>query len=440
MKGTAKSYEKLREYVESVPLIDSHDHSSKTDRLVYADPIQVLVNDRSYFVSDLHSAAPEPEMAVLYDGNLSLEERWPTLEKIWKRTKHTGYAQMIRRVLKYSYGLDDLTLAGLKSMEGRLFDQSDERRTERVLDDAKIVVRLVDCEPWPSNNQTAKTVLDGSFELCSRARLVTRLTGYHNLSDSQSIQDNVAPLKRHVTSLDEYVAACREIFLGYKSFGSVAFKDQSAYMRSLEYGNPSRAEAETIFNSLVEDPFRKVARPDGAKPLGDYLFHEFMRMARDLDLPVQIHTGHLGGGGKDVRNANAAGLTKVIELHRDVRFDLFHANWPYDGEILFLAKSHTNVALNFCWANIIDPIYCQRLFKQALSSVPHSKIHGYGSDFGGLPADHAWAHAAIARDNMAIALSDLVEIEYLGFEEAQEVARAWMFDNANNYFRLGLSH
>jgi hypothetical protein len=358
---------------------------------------------------------------------------------VWKRTKHTGYAQMIRRVLKYSYGVEELSLAGLKSMEGRLFDQADEARTERVLDDAKIVVRLVDCEPWPSNNQSAKQVLAGTFELCSRARLVTRLTGYHNLYDAQSIQDNIAPLKRHVTSLDEYLEGCREIFEGYKKFGAVAFKDQSAYMRSLEYGNPSRAEAESVFNWLVEDRYRKVARPEGAKPLGDFLFHEFMRMARDMDLPVQIHTGHLGGGGKDVRNANAAGLTNLIELHRDVRFDLFHANWPYDGEILFLAKSHTNVALNFCWANIVDPIYCQRLFKQALSSVPHSKIHGYGSDFGGLPADHAWAHAAIARDNIAIALSDLVEIDYLGFEDAQEVARSWMFDNANDYFRLGLA-
>jgi len=438
MKGEAKSYSKLRDYLETVPIIDSHDHSSKTDRLVYQDPIQVLVNGRTYFSSDLYSASSEQEMCIISDTSLSLDERWPVLEKVWKRTCHTGYAQMVRRVLKYSYGLEDLSLAGLKSMEGRLIDQADEARTEKVLDDAKIVVRLVDCEPWPSNNLTAKQVLDGSFELCSRARLVTRLTAYHNLSDAESIRANMEPLNRHVTSLSEYLEGCRAIFEGYKKFGAVAFKDQSAYMRSLEYGNPTRAEAESVFNWLVEDPFRKVSRPDGAKPLGDFIFHEFMRMARDMDLPVQIHTGHLGGGGKDVRNANAAGLTKLIELHRDVRFDLFHANWPYDGEILFLAKSHSNVALNFCWANIIDPIYCQRMFKQALSSVPHSKIHGYGSDFGGLPADHAWAHAGIARDNIAIALSDLVEMEYLGLEDAKEVGRCWLFDNANEYFRLGL--
>ena len=68
--------------------------------------------------------------------------------------------------------------------------------------------------------------------------------------------------------------------------------------------------------------------------------------------------------------------------------------------------------------------------------MPHGKVHGYGSDFGGA-ADRAWAHAQIARDNIAIALSDMVELEYLGLDEAKEVARAWLFDNANEFFRLG---
>ena len=123
--------------------------------------------------------------------------------------------------------------------------------------------------------------------------------------------------------------------------------------------------------------------PDGLKPLDDYLFHAFMHMAHELDLPVQLHTGHLAGFYGDIRQANAAALANFLLLHRDVRFDLFHANWPYSGEILFLAKAYPNVTLDFCWTNAIDPIYCQNLFRQALSSVPHSKIHGYGADFGG---------------------------------------------------------
>ena len=156
-----------------------------------------------------------------------------------------------------------------------------------------------------------------------------------------------------------------------------------------------------------------------------------------MDMLVQIHTGHMAGIRNDIAKTNAVGLTSVLELHRDVRFDLFHANWPYSGELLYLAKNYPNVTIDFCWANIIDPVYCQEMFKQALSSVPHGKIHGYGSDFLGHP-DRAWAHAGIARDNMAIALAEMVDMEYLGLDDAKEVARAWLFDNANAFFGLGL--
>ena len=156
-----------------------------------------------------------------------------------------------------------------------------------------------------------------------------------------------------------------------------------------------------------------------------------------MNLPVQIHTGHMAGVRNEITKTNAVLLTRVLEIHRDVRFDLFHANWPYGGELMFLGKNYPNVTVDFCWANIIDPVYCKRLFQQALSCMPHGKVHAYGSDFGGC-ADRAWANAEIARDNLAAALAELVDADYLGLDDAKAVARAWLFDNPNEFFRLGL--
>ena len=73
----------------------------------------------------------------------------------------------------------------------------------------------------------------------------------------------------------------------------------------------------------MEDPRRSLSYPDGNRPLGDYLFHQFMRMARDLDLPVQIHTGHMAGIRNEITKTNAVHLTRLLELHRDTKFDLF---------------------------------------------------------------------------------------------------------------------
>jgi len=436
MRGKANCYEELLSYCETVPLVDCHDHATRLGPR-YTDPIQVVIGE--YFLTDLASGTSEATAQTLLNQDIPWPERWPLLERAWQRSKHTGFAQITRRVLKKFYDEDDVTFDGMQRMAERLLDLEDEAAYEAILDEAKIVVRLADV--WPDVGQ----VLDGSFELTPRSRLVIPLPGYHRIRDHMGVQELVAPLGRRVARLDEYLEACREIFEGFKAYGAVAFKDQSAYARALDYGNPTRAEAEAVFNWFMEDPLRSASYPDGVRPLDDYLFHAFMRMARDLDLPVQVHTGMLAGLYGDIRQANAAGLANLLMLHNDVRFDLFHANWPYSGELLFLAKAYPNVAIDFCWTNVIDPVYCQDMLRQALSSVPHSKIHGYGSDFGGFGyppgggyVDRAWAHAQIGRENVAIALSDMVEMEYLGLDEAKEVAYAWLFGNANEFYRLGL--
>ena len=434
MKATVKCYDKLHEYIETVPLVDCHDHTAICGPK-YTDPISVVAS--GYFVSDLQSASSDSDIAIMQNSNLSLEQRWPVLEKAWKRTCHTGYAQVTKRVLKKFYNEDELTLDALKRMKSKLLNLEDEDTFDNILGQANIAVRLENISHHEDFAASIKAILDGSGKLSPRGRLVIPLPAFHRVLDYASVQNFAATVDKTITSLDEYLNVCREIFEGYKRFGAVAFKDQSAYTRSLEYGNPTRAEAEKVFNWFMNDPRRSVSYPDGVKDLDDYLFHEFMRMARDMDLPVQIHTGHMAGIRNDIVKTNAVGLRSVIELHPDVRFDIFHANWPYSGELLFMGKNYPNVTIDFCWANIIDPIYCQNMFKQALSSVPHGKIHGYGSDFCG-QADRAWAHASIARDNIAIALSDMVEMEYLSIDEAKQVGYDWVFGNANKFFRLNL--
>ncbi len=78
MRGTAKSYDELRDYCETLPIVDCHDHSGECGPQ-YKDAIQVII--AGYFHSDIHSASSDSEMLVLEDTELSLEERWPVLEK-----------------------------------------------------------------------------------------------------------------------------------------------------------------------------------------------------------------------------------------------------------------------------------------------------------------------------------------------------------------------
>ena len=428
MKSNAISYPDLREYIESIPIIDCHDHSGE-ERPKYTDSIVALTS--GYLHDDIASATTEAERLMLDDVSLSLEERWPTFVRAWNRTRYTGYGLVTRMVMKEFYGEDELSLSALYRIQEVLLDFTDDAFTESVLDKAGIKVRIVD------NRPDVKKIVDRSFKMPPRSRLAISLPDYHAICSFEELQALISPAGRTVTSLEEYVQACREVFEFQKNFGAVCFKDQSAYTRTIGYGNPSKRQAEESFNWIMADPRRKLSYPDGNRPLGDYLFHEFMRMAKEMDLPVQLHTGHMAGTWNDVGKARAIHLIPVLELHKDVRFDLFHLNWPYDGDILFLGKNYPNVAIDFCWTHIIDPVYAQRIIPPILGAVPHGKIHGYGSDhFGNL--ERSWAHSQIARDNIAIGLAEMVEMEYIGLDDAKEIAAAWLFDNPNEFFRLGL--
>jgi len=85
---------------------------------------------------------------------------------------------------------------------------------------------------------------------------------------------------------------------------------------------------------------------------------------------------------------------------------------------------------------MVDPLYAQSLMRQAVSSVPHAKIHGYGSDLAGDMVTSAWAHADLARDNLSMALADLVEMEYLGLDDAKQIASDWLYNNPRQFFKL----
>jgi len=428
MSPTGQTYERLRGEIDPLDVIDCHEHTiGPSEAPKYTEPIASLT--MHYFHSDLVSASSEAEAALLADANVPTDKKWPTFERLWKRTEHTGYARVTKWILANEYGLAEVTLEGLKSIADRLVDFTEPDAYDAYLGKHNIRCRLVNIWiDW-------RKFLAGEHELPPRDRVMIGLPDYHGVRGFEQIAGIAGRSDERVTSLDEYLDVCRRQFERMKELGAAGFKDQSAYGRGIAFDNPPRADGERLFNLVMEDPRRALGWPE-AKPLSDFLFHEFLRMARDMDLPVQIHTGHMAGVRNDITKTNAALLTKVLELHRDVRFDLFHGNWPYAGEWLYLGKNYPNVALDCCWLHIIDPRYAKRVLADALVTVPHAKVHGFGGDYGDY-LEYAAGHLAIAKDNIAAALAEMVDDGWIGLDEARRIAADWLFNNPNEFFRLG---
>ena len=424
----SKTYETLRSRIDSVPVINTHEHfDGPADQPKHTEPITSLT--LGYVRKDLVTAVGGTAIHdTLIDPDVSTEKKWPLFQQVWQRMQHTAYARVTKLILANEYGLLDVSLEALKGIAGKLVDYRDERAYLARMDQSGIRCNLANVSPdW-------KKVLDGSHQVHSRSRLLISCPQLHAVRAFDDVQTIAGWQGRAVTCLDEYVDVLRSHCTRLKERGAIGMKDQSAYGRIIRYENGTRAEAERLFGLIMEDPRTALGYPQ-AKPLGDFLFHELMRTARDLDLPVQIHTGYLAGTYNDVAKANAAHFRSVLETHRDVRFDLFHGNWPYAGDFLFLGKNYPNVSLDCCWLPCMDPRYARRLLADAVVVVPQSKVFAFGGDYGAL--EYTCAHLVIARDVVAASLAEMVDDDWIGMEDACHIAADWLFNNPNEFYRLG---
>jgi predicted TIM-barrel fold metal-dependent hydrolase len=428
-------FNRLFESVNALPVIDSHEHMEGPEgRPPYKEPIAALI--RGYVFSDLQSAGfgvSDRDLARLQDPEVPTDEKWPLFQRLWHATEHTAYARVTKLVLEEVYGEHRLTRSALDRVAENLAAQ-DDAVYMRTIDQAGIRLMLVDVFWMPGR---LSSFLEGKKTFPEKWRPMISLPGLHpTMLDWETINNIESLADRYVTSLDEFLEAVFHVLERCIERGCVGIKDQSAYSRVTAYDLVSKAEAEKQFNRVLSDPRNSLGWPDG-KPLNDFLFHQYMRFARELALPVQLHTGHMAGIRNRVDKTNAAHLSTVLELHRDVHFDLFHGNWPYLGDLLFLGKNYPNVALDCCWLHIIDPDYASALLERSVLTLPHTKVHGFGGDYGDVP-EYVAAHLQIARENIAGTLTRLVERGWLEEEQALGLAADWLFNNANRFFKLGL--
>jgi len=417
--------------IEELPVIDCHEHILGPKREVTRrEPIASLI--QGYVQSDLLSAGiTQKELDILNNNEIETEEKWELFEKFWKKIEFTAYARVTRLIMKDIYGEEEISLQSILRVRDKIILPTEENYNS-LFERARIEIILSDVF-W--DFQTLKNFIDGKLDYYKKIRFLFPLPQFHNdVRSFDFVQSVGALLDRHIVSLEDYLEVIYELLKRAKDRGIAGIKDQSAYTRTLDYELVPMYEAEKLFNRILSDPRNSLGWTE-AKPLDDFLFHQFMNFARDLKLPVQIHTGHMAGIRNRIEKTNAVLLTNVFELYQDLKFDLFHGNWPYIGEMLFLTKNYPNVYMDLCWVNIIDPIYSEELYSRAILTTPHTKINGFGGDYFDVP-EYIVSHLKICRENITRALVRLIKMGWIDEGSALEIAKDWFFNNPKSLFNL----
>lgn len=416
----------IRDYLDEIPIIETHEHHRGQIEPVF-DILSFIVDN--YYQSDLISSFIRANEAfiTLSDCRLPFEERYPLFEALFEKSCHTAYAKAMRTGLSACWGIDQLNAASLHELEER-FKQRDQAFFDSIMQKNKIKAFIADVDLFSLISHPDQ----GWSELC---RFAFPLPDYHHIRKAEDIHRFETQFGNRITSLDDYLLGFEQYLKRCIDFGIVCIKDQTAYRRIIHYEKPSRSDAEKIFSYLLTHP-RDLIGEEQARILDDWLFHYFICLAAKYELPVQIHTGHLAGIRNDIVKANAVHLTSVLELYSQVPFDLFHGNWPYMGELLFLGKNYPNVTLDLCWVHAIDPLYAVELMKRALVTIPHQKIMAFGGD----TTQPEWSIGYLiqAKDNVAVALSDMIDCGWIGVSDARLIAKDWFFNNPNHLFKLCL--
>jgi predicted TIM-barrel fold metal-dependent hydrolase len=422
--------ERIRELVNATPFVDTHEHlpdeSTRLNAESGAGVPMPLCHDVSllfshYVDSDLIVAGmPAEDVAVIKDPGVDPLDKWKRIAPYYERTRHTGYCRNVRETLRAVYGEDDIHEGNVVAISEKIEALMRPGYYRRLLRD---VANIEYCQ--------VNHLLDPVFNETEDPELLAQDISFMamGLLDVDRVAERVG---READTLGEYRDVIAECF---DRFGAraVAVKSQAAYVRRLNYEDVPLEQAAPLYDRMRSGDDSMGA--EDWKALQDHVFHYCLRQAKEQGLPVKLHTGYYAGQNRmplERVRQNAGDLCAVLQTHPDATFVLMHIGYPYEHEMIALAKQYANVVIDMCWAWIINPLASVRFVKEFLMAAPASKLLSFGGDYA--MVEMVPGHAAIARQGLAQAMSELVEEGWLRDDEAPALIERLMRGNARALF------
>lgn len=413
----------IRDTIESLRIVDTHEHLvEEATRL--KEPNNLSRFFQFYAFDDVATAGIDAAAQKrFFEPDISAHEQWKIIRGVWPVARNTGYLKSLRISIRELYGIDDLADGTI----GPLMDAVAARNKPGVLDWILRQKCRIEC------------CLVDDHDPCDMARR-TALPGLFlfDVGVGQLLTDDVevkAYEKQTGLSCGSLADWTKIIDWYFARWGgqAVAIKNVSAYWRTLRFDEVAEPAAAAAFDKWLLR--RKETTAAERKAVQDFVFHYCIRKAIDYGLPVKIHTGyHAGHDYMDMDIFQPRALANLFRKYPEAKFDLFHIGYPAWGDVLALAKHYSNVWADMCWAWIIDPEASLGFARQALASIPLNKVLGFGGDYGF--ADVVYGHSRLAREGIAVVLSEAVRQGRLNVADAKTAARMWLRENAMELFRV----
>ena len=411
---------RIETYVNEIRLIDTHEHLiTEEERIQKADQLDFTYLFSHYANEDLISASNmKGIMNIVFSNDFPLEDRWELFNSFFKEMRNTGYARAALLAANDIYGISELNEDSYAVLSEKIRENSKPGLYRSILKERSGI---------------ELSIIDGGHRHYDTLfyRHVERFDHFIQVSSKTEILKLGSDYGINVRSIDDYMNALRKAFEAGVDYKMVGVKTALAYQRILKFNNTSTPRAQSIFEALLRE---EVVNAGDIKAMQDFMMHRVLDLAREFNLPVQIHTGLQAGNGNDITNSNPTHLINLFMEYPEVNFCIFHSSYPYGGELSVLAKNFPNVFIDMCWTPVISPAYTIRYLNEWLETVPANKIMVFGGDYS--VVELVYAHSVFARRIVAKVLIEKVKTGYFSEEEAKHIARKLLRENALEIFKL----
>ena len=433
----------LKDEIDHIPVVDTHEHMYFPEEdyvKLKADFGQFLFH---YNSDDLQSAGMEiPDLREFRDtaGNvirvngmpLSLEEKWKYIKPHWENVKYTGYGRTVQLSLRKLCGIDDLKDDTYQEVSEKLTALMKPGIYRKILKDI--------CNFTYIMNDVDLMVAPGAFERLDRTlfHFVARFRCFTHAHMPAGIEFLEKKFNRTIRSVDHLIDTIDMQFDQWEAEKRVALKTSDAYLRTIHFEDSTRSEAERVLNrvfTLRKIPtYNESLSFEETRPFENFFMHRILERAEERHIPVIIHTGIQAFLHNELINSRAMLLTNLFRKYPKLRFHLLHSSYPWMEEAVCLAKQFPNVSLDLAWVHVIVPQGARTGLSHMLDAVPVNKIHGFGGDY--MVPLNIWGALEMARENIAIVLSEKVENGHMTESDAVDIAWKLLNKNAHGIFWL----
>ncbi len=415
----------LAQHIARQPIIDTHEHL-ETEAVYLAhrpDSINALFGHNAYIAHDLISAGLSyADLEAALDGNNpDIGQRWQLLASAWQASYHTGYAEAVRLSAQALYGIESLTADTLLHANAIQQHYLVPGQHAHILTQlAQIAHVQVDAFTWGKPPAADPAPLYG-YDL----NVCTLVNGQVDLDELGTHTGMV------INTIHDYRDAILTLFRMHATH-SVAVKTQHAYDRTLAWQPVSDDDAHPLLQKKL---WGTALTPLEQIQLGNWALAEIATHCAHYHLPCKIHTGHYAGNGNmPIERIRPGHLSQLIKTYRDTTFILMHIGYPYQHELLSMAKHYTNIYVDLCWAWSINPLASSDFVRHWIHSVPINKLLGFGGD--AFYPTQSLGFALQTRKWLTYTLQKEIDDELLTTAQACQIATQLLHDNAQTLFDI----